>query len=66
LQKGAESENDEASKRDRGESEPNCTDLGGVQPFGGRHAIKMSYSTGVVTESGGDFDVFLLNYQVIF
>ena len=35
-------------------------------PLGGRHAIKMSYSIGVVTESGGDFDVFLLNYQVVF
>ena len=35
-------------------------------PLGGRHAIKMSYSTGIVTESGGDFEMFLLNYQVIF
>ena len=35
-------------------------------PLGGRHAIKASYSTGVVTESGGDFDVFLLNYQLVF
>ena len=35
-------------------------------PLGGRHAIKMSYSTGVVTESGGDFEVFLLNYQLVF
>jgi len=25
-----------------------------------------SYSTGVVTESGGDFDAFLLNYQLVF
>lgn len=31
-------------------------------PFAGRHFIKTSYSTGVVTTSGGDFDVLLLTY----
>ena len=41
--------------------------LGGtvVFPFGGRHAIKAAYSTGVVTESGGDFEAFLLSYQML-
>lgn len=41
--------------------------LGGtvVFPFGGRHAIKAAYSTGVVTKSGGDFESFLLSYQVL-
>ena len=33
-------------------------------PLGGRYAIKMSYSTGVVTESGGDFEAFSVSYQV--
>lgn len=42
--------------------------LGGtiVVPFLGRHAIKVGYSTGVVTESGGDYSSFLLSYQVLF
>jgi len=31
-------------------------------PFAGRHLIKASYSTGAVTTSGGDFDIFLLSY----
>ena len=35
-------------------------------PFAGRHIIKASYSTGVVTASGGDFDVLLLTYMVRF
>lgn len=35
-------------------------------PLGGGHAIKMSYSTGVVTKSGGDFEMFLVNYQLVF
>jgi len=35
-------------------------------PFGGRYAIKAEYSTGVVTESGGDYSVFLVSYQVLF
>ena len=33
-------------------------------PFGRRHAIKAGYSIGVVTESGGDFQMFLLGYLV--
>ena len=35
-----------------------------VFPFGGRHAIKAAYSTGMVTNSGGDFETFLLSYQL--
>jgi len=35
-------------------------------PFGGRHAVKVGYSTGVVTESGGDYKMFLVTYQMIF
>ena len=31
-------------------------------PISSRHAIKASYSTGVVTESGGDYDTIILNY----
>jgi hypothetical protein len=31
-----------------------------------RWAIKAGYSTGVVTESGGNFETFLLSYQVLF
>jgi hypothetical protein len=40
--------------------------LGGtvVFPFGGRHAIKAAYSTGMVTNSGGDFETLLLSYQM--
>lgn len=34
-------------------------------PFGGRHAIKAGYSTGVVTESGGDYEMFLVTYNVV-
>ena len=30
--------------------------------FGRRHAIKISASAGVVTESGGDFNTYILNY----
>jgi hypothetical protein len=37
-----------------------------VVPFGGRSAIKAGYSTGVFTESGGDFQVFLVSYQMLF
>jgi len=33
-------------------------------PFNGRHIVKAGYSTGVVTASGGDFDVLLLTYLV--
>lgn len=42
--------------------------LGGtlVIPFRGRHAFKLGYSTGVVTESGGDYQTLLLSYQTLF
>ena len=33
-----------------------------VFPMKGRHALRSSYSTGVVTESGGDFEIFTLSY----
>jgi hypothetical protein len=33
-----------------------------VLPFKRRHAIRVSISTGIVTESGGDFESFSLNY----
>ena len=41
--------------------------LGGmvVVPFGGRHAIKVGYATGVYAEFGTDFDQFLVSYQVL-
>lgn len=40
--------------------------LGGtiVIPFKGRHAFRFAYSTGVVTESGGDYDMITVNYAV--
>jgi len=34
-------------------------------PFRRRHAIKMSYSTGVVTESGGDYQTIGLSYAYL-
>lgn len=34
-------------------------------PVKGRHALRGSYSTGVVTESGGDFDMFSLSYLYV-
>ena len=37
-----------------------------VVPFRGRHAVKILYSTGVVTESGGDYDILGLSYQRLF
>jgi hypothetical protein len=37
-----------------------------VVPFRGRHGVKVGYSAGVVTESGGDFEEILLSYQLIF
>lgn len=42
--------------------------LGGtvVVPIRGRHAIKFGYSTGVVTESGGDFEMLLLSFTTLF
>lgn len=33
-----------------------------VIPFKRRHAVRLGYSTGLVTESGGDFDTISLNY----
>ena len=38
--------------------------LGGtvVFPFKGQHAIRASFSTGIITESGGDFETFTLSY----
>ncbi len=33
-----------------------------VFPFRGRHAIRASASTGIITETGGDFESFSLNY----
>jgi hypothetical protein len=32
-------------------------------PFKRQHAIRFSYSTGIVTASGGDFEIFNLSYQ---
>jgi hypothetical protein len=42
--------------------------LGGtvVVPFGGRHAIKVGFSTGVLTKFGTDFEQFLASYMLIF
>lgn len=36
-----------------------------VVPFRGRHAVKLGYARGVVTEFGSDFDQFLVTYQVV-
>jgi hypothetical protein len=33
-----------------------------VMPFGGKHALRASYSAGTMTESGGDYDVVSLVY----
>jgi len=33
-----------------------------VYPFKVRHAIRASYSTGIVTHTGGDYDTISLNY----
>jgi hypothetical protein len=33
-----------------------------VFPFKGRHALRANFSTGVVTESGGDFEAIGLTY----
>ena len=37
-----------------------------VVPIRGRHAIKVGYSTGVVTESGGDFEMALVSFTTLF
>ena len=41
--------------------------LGGtlVYPFAGRHAAKLGYSFGAVTESGGDFSILLVSYTLV-
>jgi hypothetical protein len=31
-------------------------------PFKGKHAVKIGFSDGVVTESGGDFRTLTFNY----
>jgi hypothetical protein len=36
-----------------------------VVPFLGRHAIKVGYSRGVVTDFGADFQQFLMSYQLL-
>jgi hypothetical protein len=36
-----------------------------VFPFERRHAIRVSYSTGIVTESGGDYDTLTASYVYI-
>lgn len=35
-----------------------------VIPFKRRHAVRFAYSTGVATESGGDYEMITLNYAV--
>jgi len=37
-----------------------------VVPFGGRHSIKVGYSTNIVTNYATDYDQFLTSYQVAF
>ena len=37
-----------------------------VKPFLGMNAFKLGYSTGVVTESGGDYDMLLLSFSRLF
>ena len=36
-----------------------------VFPFHRRHALKVSYSIGVITESGGDYSSFVLGYTAV-
>jgi hypothetical protein len=36
-----------------------------VYPLKRRHAIKFAWSSGVVTESGGDFQTILVNYVYV-
>ena len=51
---------------ERGDLQRNSS-IGGtmVFPFKGRQAIRVGYSTGTVTESGGDFESFSLNYLYV-
>lgn len=51
---------------ERGDLQRNSR-IGGtmVFPFKGRQAIRVGYSTGIVTESGGDFESFSLNYLYV-
>ncbi len=37
-----------------------------VVPIRGRHAVKFGYSTGVVTESGGDFEMVVVSLTTVF
>jgi hypothetical protein len=37
-----------------------------VIPFRGRHAIKLGYANGILTEFGSDFNQFLVSYQFVF
>ena len=37
-----------------------------VVPFRGRHAIKLGYANGAVTNFGTDFNQFLVSYQMLF
>ena len=43
------------------------SNLGGtvVVPFAGRYALKVGYSTGVVTASGQDFDALLMSFHTL-
>lgn len=36
-----------------------------VFPIKGRHAIRSSFSTGIVTETGGDFEMFTMSYLYV-
>jgi hypothetical protein len=36
-----------------------------VFPFKPRHAIRASYNTGISTNSGGDYDTYILNYAYV-
>ena len=36
-----------------------------LYPFRGQHAVRGSFSTGAVTSSGGNFDVFAFNYLYV-
>lgn len=52
---------------ERGDVQRNMR-MGGtvVVPFHRRHAVKLGYSQGVITESGTDFYQFLVSYNVLF
>ena len=51
---------------ERGDLQRNSRIGGAVTfPFKPGHAIRSSYSTGVATESGGDYQIFEASYVVI-